>query len=202
MGCAAAYRQLLGKLTKGTGCKSFAIDYRLAPQNPFPCAVIDAVSGYLYLLRKYKPENIIFGGDSAGGGLALSSLLTIREMGLPMPAGSYCLSPWVIKNLCQVDLTHSFPSFYEHSETDFLPDPATIRDKRLNGRAHYYTTNENLSNQFVSPYFAEKLSGLPPCLIQCGGAERLRDESIGMAKRLESESSSSVTVEVFEVRYY
>lgn len=101
---------------------AFAVSYRLSPQYGFPCALQDVLSAYLYLLyppegaphKAVDPSNLIFAGDSAGGGLLLSLLLIIRDLGLPLPAGSIHISPWC-------DLSHSFPSVLNNYETDVIP---------------------------------------------------------------------------------
>ncbi|KAE8314746.1 Alpha/Beta hydrolase protein [Aspergillus transmontanensis] len=92
----------------------FAPAYRLAPQFPFPCSLQDCLAAYLFLLKEHKPEEIIFAGDSAGGGMALSLLCILRDQGLPLPAGAILISPWV-------DLTHSFPSIVKDNPGDYIP---------------------------------------------------------------------------------
>ncbi|KAF8195687.1 alpha/beta-hydrolase [Mycena galopus ATCC 62051] len=100
----------------------FAVNYRKAPQYPWPCPLQDVLAAYLYLIRpppnalhKAIPSSkIVLAGDSAGGGLCLATLALLRDMGLPMPAGAALISPWV-------DLTHSFPSVMENTETDIIP---------------------------------------------------------------------------------
>ncbi|KAG7442589.1 alpha/beta-hydrolase [Guyanagaster necrorhizus] len=100
----------------------FAINYRLAPQYPFPCAIQDALAAYLYLIkppleakhRAIKPSHILLSGDSAGGGLSLALLQVIRDSGLPLPAGAVLVSPWC-------DLNHSFPSITTNTDTDIIP---------------------------------------------------------------------------------
>ncbi|KAK1220369.1 hypothetical protein PQX77_016860 [Marasmius sp. AFHP31] len=100
----------------------FAINYRLAPQYPFPCALQDLIAAYLYLIRPppeakhrpVQPGHIVIAGDSAGGGLSLALLQVIRDSGLPMPAGGVLISPWC-------DLTHSFPSVHTNTDTDIIP---------------------------------------------------------------------------------
>lgn len=88
--------------------------YRLAPQFPFPCGLYDCLATYLYLLEHFPREQILFGGDSAGGGMVLSLLVVLRDQGLPLPAGTILLSPWV-------DLTHSFPSVAGDGAGDYIP---------------------------------------------------------------------------------
>ncbi|KAF9446511.1 alpha/beta-hydrolase [Macrolepiota fuliginosa MF-IS2] len=100
----------------------FAIDYRLAPQYPFPCGLQDCLAAYLYLIRPppeadhspINPAHIVVAGDSAGGGMSLALLQVIRDAGLPMPAGGVLISPWC-------DLTHSFPSVHTNTDTDIIP---------------------------------------------------------------------------------
>jgi acetyl esterase/lipase len=94
--------------------RAFAPRYRLAPQFPFPCGLHDILTAYLYLLSEYDPKCILLAGDSAGGGLIASTLVTIRDQGLPLPAGAMLLSPWV-------DLTHSFPSICDDGKLDYIP---------------------------------------------------------------------------------
>ncbi|KAI5291385.1 hypothetical protein KEM54_005087 [Ascosphaera aggregata] len=94
--------------------RAFAIDYRLAPQYPFPCALQDVIAAYLYLLALYSPNEIVIYGDSAGASLAISTLVTLRDQKFPLPAGTVLVSPWV-------DLTASFPSLGEEAPDDYLP---------------------------------------------------------------------------------
>lgn len=94
--------------------KVLAPRYRLAPQFPFPCGLYDCIAAYLYLLEHHDPSQILFGGDSAGGGMVLSMLVTLRDQGIALPAGAILLSPWV-------DLTHSFPSVAGDGKNDYIP---------------------------------------------------------------------------------
>lgn len=89
--------------------------YRLAPQFPFPCGLMDCLAAYLYLLeQKHDPSTILLAGDSAGGGMVLSMLVILRDQGIPLPAGAILISPWV-------DLTHSFPSLNGDGKMDYIP---------------------------------------------------------------------------------
>ncbi|KAI0870001.1 hypothetical protein GGS24DRAFT_505211 [Hypoxylon argillaceum] len=92
----------------------FAPKYRLAPQFPFPCGLQDCLAAYMYLLKTQDPSTIILAGDSAGGGMVLSTLVTLRDRGLPLPAGAILISPWV-------DLAHSFPSVSGDCPLDYIP---------------------------------------------------------------------------------
>ena len=237
--------------------------YRLAPQYPFPCGLYDCLATYYYLLEHFDPTQIIFAGDSAGGGMVLSMLVVLRDQGQPLPAGTVLISPWV-------DLTHSFPSVAGDGAGDYIPAhgfhhrpsmawpppsdsgtrsykssgnygaptdavelPATAgldmkqrkRSKvdgdgddedvsalpqpkkntvtalpkiafghplsvivdgkpvELKDQIQMYTTNEMLAHPLVSPAMQPSLGGLPPMLIQVGGAELLKDEQIYVAHK-------------------
>ncbi|GAA6058704.1 hypothetical protein JCM10212_003392 [Sporobolomyces blumeae] len=116
------HRYVMWRIARKMSGRVFSVKYRLAPQFPFPCALQDALSAYLYLIRpppgaKHRPVDpakIVIAGDSAGGGLSLALLCMIRDSGLPAPAGGILLSPWC-------DLTHSFPSILSNTETDIPP---------------------------------------------------------------------------------
>ncbi|KAJ4478319.1 hypothetical protein J3R30DRAFT_3480447 [Lentinula aciculospora] len=103
--------------------RAFAVNYRKAPQYPFPCPLHDVISSYLYLIQPpigarhqaVSPSKIVLAGDSAGGNLCLTTLTVLRDMGIPMPAGAVLISPWV-------DLTHSFPSLMHNTKTDIIPE--------------------------------------------------------------------------------
>ncbi|CAG8486653.1 5237_t:CDS:2 [Ambispora leptoticha] len=217
----ASVRGITYRLAQASGARILAIDYRMAPQTEFPSAVHDALAAYLYLLdppanseyKPFKPNQIVFAGDSAGGGLAIALLLAIRDAGLPMPAGVIGFSPWL-------DLTFSMPSVTkkECESSDYLPGyflthkPSPLKEKyevramaleakiksfkELNPkihchpcykmaerRIHTYAANEALAIPYVSPLLAEDLSGLSPLLLQAGNGERLRDESIYFAHK-------------------
>src|SRR5512146_513817 len=96
MGSIDTHRELVARLSKAAQARALALDYRLAPENPFPAAVDDSITAYRWLLAEgYKPGRIVVAGDSAGGGLAVSTLLALRDIGAPAPAGAACISPWV-----------------------------------------------------------------------------------------------------------
>lgn len=117
-----SHRYVIWRLARKMGGRAFSINYRLAPQYPFPCGLADALAAYVYLIRpppgaKHRPVDpakITLSGDSAGGGLVLALLCLIRDAGLPPPAGAMLISPWC-------DLTHSMPSILENTETDIVP---------------------------------------------------------------------------------
>ncbi|KAJ3274058.1 hypothetical protein HDV01_003551 [Terramyces sp. JEL0728] len=188
---AKSHRMLAREVAIASKSKVYSINYRLAPQNPYPCALIDAVSGYLHLLKRFHSANIVFQGDSAGGGLVIAALQVIRDMGLPAPAGGYCLSPWL-------DLTHSCPSIAQHLPFDYLP-LKPIEDPRLQDRKNYYTIDSYLKHPYVSPLWAKDLSNLPQLLFQCGSVEMLYDEIISFSKHFMRDNQvSRITCEVYK----
>ncbi|KAJ6177699.1 Alpha/beta hydrolase fold-3 [Penicillium mononematosum] len=120
-GSVDTHRYMLQRHARKLKGRVFAPEYRLSPQFPFPCGLHDCMAAYLWLLKFYEPKEIILAGDSAGGGLALSMLVIMRDQGIPLPAGAILISPWV-------DLTHSFPSIVEDNPGDYIP-PYGFRHK-------------------------------------------------------------------------
>lgn len=108
------HRYQLQRHARKLEARVFAPRYRLAPQYPFPCGLLDCLAAYLYLLTVQDPSEIVLAGDSAGGGMIVSILVILRDRGLPLPAGAILISPWV-------DLTHSFPSVAGDGSLDFIP---------------------------------------------------------------------------------
>lgn len=151
------------------GVLCFALEYPLAPEAPYPAALNAAVAAYVMLLRQgFAPEHITLAGDSAGGGLALATLLRLREQGRQMPAGVYVLSPWA-------DLSNSFGS---HTSKR-LADPL-LNTGLLGELADMYVTDQERTAPLISPAFAN-LRGLPPILIQVGSNEILLDDAQTLA---------------------
>ncbi len=149
----------------------FAPDYRLAPENQFPAAVDDAVAAYRGLLKEgHLPENIVVAGDSAGGGLALSLLLALRESGTPLPAGAALFSPWT-------DLAATGDSVRTNADRC-----AMFNGPDIGPSARYYLGSTDPRNPLASPLYAD-LKGLPPLLIHVGEDEVLRDDSTRLAER-------------------
>ncbi|KAI8897168.1 Alpha/Beta hydrolase protein [Globomyces pollinis-pini] len=194
LGSAQMERNFAYRYGKHSRCKVFAVSYRLAPQNPYPCGLIDVVSGYLHLLAKYEANKIVLMGDSAGGGLVLATLLLLRDMGKPLPAGG-------------LDLTQSRPSLITNAFSDYIPDMP--KDSRLGDRVNYYAPNHLLKVPYVSPYWADDLSNLPPLLIQTGNAEKLHDEICEFSHNLSKIPNAYITLEsyhahvhVFQMLYF
>jgi acetyl esterase/lipase len=153
------------------GFRVLAPDYRLAPENQFPAAVDDAVAAYRGLLSEENlPGHIVIGGDSAGGGLALSLLLALREAGIPLPAGAALFSPWT-------DLAATGESVRTNATRC-----AMFNGPDIGPSARYYLGKTDPRNPLASPLYAD-LTGLPPLLIHVGADEVLRDDSTRLAER-------------------
>ena len=113
-GSTGEHRYQMQRHARKLKAQLLAPKYRLAPQFPFPCGLHDCIAAYLYLIQDHDPSTILLAGDSAGGGMVLSMLVTLRDQGIQLPAGAMLLSPWV-------DLTHSFPSVAGEGELDYIP---------------------------------------------------------------------------------
>ena len=170
-GCSAASHRPITVGFALQGFRVFAADYRLAPENPFPAAVEDAVAAYRGLLGEGNlPEHIVIGGDSAGGGLALSLLLALRDAGAPLPSGAAVFSPWT-------DLAATGDSIRTNAARC-----AMFHGPDIGLSARYYLGDTDPRNPLASPLYAD-LTGLPPLLIHVGEDEVLRDDSTRLAER-------------------
>jgi acetyl esterase/lipase len=166
LGSINSHRELIARLVLASNCKALAINYRLAPENPFPAALEDSVQAYSWLLsRGVQPSQICFAGDSAGGGLAMATLFAMREQGIPFPAGVFCFSPWL-------DLTLSGDSVSKNMQLDPILS-GTILQKYVN----YYIGNHITNDPLISPLFGD-LRVLPPIHLQSGRNEILLDDSV------------------------
>jgi monoterpene epsilon-lactone hydrolase len=160
---------LASQVGRRTGAKIISVDYRLAPEHPYPAAVDDALAAYEALLNNgTAPSDIVFAGESAGGGLAVVTLVNARDHGLPLPAGAYDMSPYA-------DLTLAGTTM----ETKREVDPLFTREL-LQARVTDYTAGQDASHGLISPIFAD-LSGLPPLIIQAGSHELLLDDAVRLA---------------------
>lgn len=171
LGSVNSHRELIARLAVATNCKALAIDYRRAPENPFPAALEDSKKAYSWLLtRGIKASQICIAGDSAGGGLAIATLLALQEKGMPLPAGVFCFSPWL-------DLTLSGDSVIKNTHLDLILN-AEILEKYVD----YYVGNHSANDPLISPLFGD-LSGLPPIHIQSGRNEILLGDSFRFYER-------------------
>jgi phosphinothricin tripeptide acetyl hydrolase len=175
IGSLATHRDLAGRVASAAGCPAVTLDYRLAPEHPFPAAVDDATAAYSDLLaRGLRPERIAVAGDSAGGGLTMAVLLALRAAGIPLPAAAVCLSPWT-------DLTQSSTAYLDRAAVDPMVSKAGLD---LMARAYLGDTDPR--TELASPLYAEDLSGLPPVRIEVGEHEVLIEDATRLAARLES----------------
>jgi epsilon-lactone hydrolase len=171
MGDAALAADLASQVGRRTDAKVISVDYRLAPEHPYPAAVDDALAAYEALLDDgTAPSEIAFAGESAGGGLAVATLVNARAHGLPLPAAAFVMSPYA-------DLTLAGATM----ETKRELDPLMSRE-RLEPRVTDYTAGHDAALSLISPVFAD-LSGLPPLIIQAGSHEVLLDDAVRLAER-------------------
>ncbi|MFZ5562114.1 MAG: alpha/beta hydrolase [Pseudomonadota bacterium] len=164
-GSPRTHRPLTAELARSSGARVLALDYRQAPQHPFPAWLDDALAAYQFLLKAgVAPKRIVIAGDSAGGNLTLVTLLRLRELGLPLPAGAICLSPWT-------DLTCSYQSHRLNAQHEAMLSPAGLR--RLGLR---HLGERNPRDPLLCPAHAD-LAGLPPLMVHVGTTEILLDDA-------------------------
>ena len=170
IGSINTHRAMISRIARASNARALAIDYRLAPEHPFPAAVDDTIAAYKWLLAQgYKPGKIVIAGDSAGGGLTIAALLAIRDAGLPMPACSVPISPWT-------DLEGTGESVRTRAARDVM-----VTQENLAYSAKQYYGTHDPKDPLVSPVHAN-FRGLPPMLIHVGDAEILLDDATRVAK--------------------
>ena len=171
IGSTATHRELARRLSVAADADVLVIDYRLAPENPFPAAVEDAVSAYRWLIGQgCEPADIAIAGDSAGGGLTVATLVSLRDQDIPLPACGVCLSPWV-------DMEGLGESMNSRASLDPM-----VQREGLVGMADTYLDGADPRTPLAAPLYAD-LSNLPPLLIQVGTSETLYDDSTRLAER-------------------
>ena len=162
---------LASQIGRRTRAKVISVDYRLAPEHPYPAAVDDALAVYEALLQNgTAPSDIAFAGESAGGGLAVATLVNARDHGLPLPAAAFAMSPYA-------DLTLAGTTMQTKGEVDVL-----MSRENLQARVTDYTSGQDAALGLISPVFAD-LSGLPPLIIQAGSHEVLLDDAVRLARQ-------------------
>jgi acetyl esterase/lipase len=175
--------ELASQVGRRTEAKVISVDYRLAPEHPYPAAVDDALAAYQALLDSgIAPSDIVFAGESAGGGLVIATLVNAGACGLPMPAAAFVMSPYVDLTLVGATI-----------ETRREADPLLSREL-LEPRVADYTAGEDAAHGLISPVFAD-LSGLPPLLIQAGTHEVLLDDALRLARQA-ANADVEVTLEI------
>lgn len=185
IGSIDSHRPLLERLCVATGGRVLALDYRLAPENPFPAAVEDAATAHRWLLGQgVEASRIAFAGDSAGGGLTIAALVKVRDSGDPLPACGVAISPWVDMECAG-----------ESMETRAAEDPMVQREA-VQELAQVYLNGADPRSPLASPLHAD-LAGLPPVLIQVGTAETLHDDSTRLESKLKG-AGGDATLEVWD----
>jgi len=184
-GSPEGHRALVGKLCRAGGAAALSVDYRLAPEFPFPSGLRDAVDAYRFLIANaYPPESIVLAGDGAGGGLAVATLMAIRNGGMPMPAGLVAMSPWA-------DLTLTGWSIMQNAQTDSI-----MSWELLFLSARHYLKGANPADPYASPVFGS-MRDFPPIMIHSGSREILRDDASRLGE-LAAEDNIPVSVEVYD----
>jgi epsilon-lactone hydrolase len=187
-GTCNSHRAITSKFVNGSGIGAFIFEYRLAPEHPYPAAVEDSLAAYRWLLEQgIDSSNIVFVGDSAGGGLCLATLLALRDQGTPLPTAAVAYSP----------------------VTDFLCTGESYRTKvkvclspegMAQALAKHYAGDQDPALPYISPLYGD-LHGLPPLLIYAGGDETLRDDSIMFAEKAKK-AGVDVTLKVGEGMFH
>lgn len=189
LGSIHSHREMVARLVLSTKCRALAINYRLAPENPYPAALDDTIQAYEWLIASGNdPSRIFIAGDSAGGGLAISTVLALRDKGIPLSAGVFCFSPWL-------DLTLSGNSVTKNKQLDPILSGAVLQ-KYVN----YYIGNHDVNDPLISPLFAN-LNGLPPIHIQSGRNEILLDDSIRFHEKAQ-QAGVDVTLKIWDDMFH
>jgi epsilon-lactone hydrolase len=183
------HRKLFAHLAKAIGCRALIPDYRRAPEHPFPAALEDTISAYRWLLEQgVIASHIAITGDSAGGGIAITALLRVREMGLPVPVASLPLSPWF-------DMEVTGETMETNYETEGVLKRAVVEQL-----VPMFLGEANRRDPLANPLYAD-LTGLPPIYIQVGGYETLLDDSRRLFERAHR-SGVNVKLDVFPERQH
>jgi monoterpene epsilon-lactone hydrolase len=168
LGWYPSHRNLVAHTCEAAACRAVAVDYRLAPEHPFPAALEDCVTAYRWLVANgTSPQRIVIAGDSAGGNLALATLMSLRDAGDPLPAAAVCLSP-------MTDLAGTGESFSRGRDALLTVESAMSMAKAYGG-------DQDPRSPLISPNYGN-LAGLPPLLVQVGADEVLLSDSLRLAE--------------------
>ena len=180
------HKEFMSRISRVSNSRVLLIDYRRAPENPFPAALEDAITAYKWLIDSegIKPENLIIGGESAGGGLTLATLLKLRDTGIPLPAAALLLSPWA-------DLDMTGETIRTKARVDPLANPSD-----LFFLASLYVGEDDPKNPYISPLYGD-LKGLSPMIIQVGSAEILLSDAERIAERAKA-ADVDVILDIWE----
>ena len=170
MGSTETHAFLMQNLSRASGATVVGLDYRLAPEHPFPAAVDDACAAYRWLLERHPSSRVAVAGDSAGGGLTLALLFVLRDASAPLPAAAACLSPWT-------DLAATGESVRARAKNDPM-----VSAENLTRRAAAYLGGQDARSPLASPLHGD-FGGLPPLMILVGGREILYDDAIRVAEK-------------------
>lgn len=170
LGSSRAHAEMASWIARAAQARVFVLDYRRAPEYRFPAALEDALLAYRWMVSSVDPHTIAVGGDSAGGGLTLALLTSLRDRGEPLPSCAICISPWV-------DLEMTGESIVSKAALDPL-----LTREGLQQFADWYLGGQDARNPLVSPLHAD-LQGLPPLLIQVGTSEILLDDALRLTER-------------------
>jgi epsilon-lactone hydrolase len=182
IGSINSHRDPVSRLCRAAGARGLVVDYRLAPEHPFPAQLEDAVAAYRWLLESgVDPSRVVVAGESAGAGLSLSLLLSLRDARMPLPAAAVCVSPWT-------DLEMRGESMTTNARYDYISrEVLAVYTSR-------FVKPHDVRNPLANPQHAD-LRGLPPLLVLAGGAEVLLDDARTLAARA-GEAGVDVTLEV------
>ena len=189
-GSLKSHRSLAAHIGKVSETPVLLIDYRLAPENPFPAALEDAILAYKWLINKKQinPEKVIIAGDSAGGTLTLSTLIKLRDEGLPLPAAGICLSPCT-------DLAITGESIKTKVDEEIM-----LTEFEMVEAVKLYMKDEDREHPVASPFYAD-LTGLPPLMFQTGTAELLLDDTVRFAEKAKKHGVQ-ITVDLWEDMFH
>lgn len=184
-GSIVSHRYLVANIANSARARALIIDYRLAPENPFPAAIEDAITAYQWLISNgYNSNHIVVAGDSCGGGMAISILISQRDANEPLPAAAVCLSPWL-------DLACTGESWKGNADKDLMNDLGSNLES-----ARYYLGETDPKTPLASPLYAD-LKCLPPILVQVGSDEIILSDSTSFAEKAQA-AGIDIQLEVWE----